>query len=440
MPFYELNLLAFVAANAFLLYRQYRAQEPVETLLGDDATREQQRKDAKRFALEFFPVYALAVAADWLQGPHIYAIYRYEKEMPEKIVAMLYASGFVSGAVGASFAGQLADRYGRRVACLVYCGCYVITCLSMLSDNLAVLFVGRAFGGIATTLLFSVFEAWMITEFHAREVRRSGLSLSTVFANMTALSGSVAILAGVVGEILVKYFGSRTWPFVASIVCCVGAAILILASWPENYGETTSKNPSLGEAKNGLLKILKDSRVFALAVASCCFEGTMYLFVFFWSAALQGARTKTGSEKELPFGLIFSSFMCAMMTGSALFSLYNRPHSSERAAFVLMLVVLIVSLSLSAATVTENEHLLFWTLCLIEAAIGAYYPSMAYLKSERIEDGVRGAVYSIMRLPLNVFVVVAHSLDEEGDKHRNHVFLTCAVLLMAAFCIIKRNL
>lgn len=67
MSFYELNLAAFVTVNAFLLYRQYRVQEPVETLLGDAESREKYRKDAQRFAWTFFPVYALAVAADWLQ-------------------------------------------------------------------------------------------------------------------------------------------------------------------------------------------------------------------------------------------------------------------------------------------------------------------------------------------------------------------------------------
>ena len=68
MPFYELNLAAFVTVNAILLYRQYKVQEPVETLLGDAESRAKHRKDAKIFTLTFFPVYALAVAADWLQA------------------------------------------------------------------------------------------------------------------------------------------------------------------------------------------------------------------------------------------------------------------------------------------------------------------------------------------------------------------------------------
>lgn len=165
----------------------------------------------------------------------------------------------------------------------------------------------------------------------------------------------------------------------------------------------------------------------------------MYLFVFFWSAALKSARLRSGSEEELPFGIIFSSFMCAMMAGSALFSLAVPRHTKESTSGVLMIVVLTTSCCLSAAVLLESEHALFWALCMVELCIGAYFPSMSYLKSEVVEDGVRGRVYSVLRLPLNLFVVVAHSLDQEGDAHRNHVFMTCAALLMLSFFVVKRS-
>lgn len=67
MLFYELNLAVFVTVVTVLFYQQYRAGKPVETLLGDAASREQHLKKARKFVKEFFPVYGLAVAADWLQ-------------------------------------------------------------------------------------------------------------------------------------------------------------------------------------------------------------------------------------------------------------------------------------------------------------------------------------------------------------------------------------
>ena len=147
------------------------------------------------------------------------------------MVAALYASGFISGAVSASFAGQFADRYGRRLACLVYCASYILTCLSMISNNILVLFLGRICGGISTTLLFSVFEAWMITEYHRRGLQNSDMTLGSIFGYMTTLSCIVAIVSGVLGDVLVAQLGGRLWPFMASIICCALAANIMWLRW-----------------------------------------------------------------------------------------------------------------------------------------------------------------------------------------------------------------
>ncbi len=237
MSFYQLNLAAFATGNALLLYRQYQTEKRSKhSTQPDSADNEGGRSseaaaDVKKFKTDFFLVYALVVAADWLQGPHIYAIYKYDKGIPERMVAALYASGFVSGAVSASFAGQLADRYGRRRACLLYCLFYLLTCLSMLSNSFPVLLFGRLCGGVSTTLLFSVFETWMIAEYHSRGLEQLGLTLSSVFGHMTTLSCIVAIASGVLGDVLVVQLGDRIWPFVASMACSLTAAFYIWTTW-----------------------------------------------------------------------------------------------------------------------------------------------------------------------------------------------------------------
>lgn len=47
-----------------------------------------------------------------------------------------------------------------------------------------------------------------------------------------------------------------------------------------------------------------------------------------------------------------------------------------------------------------------------------------------MEDGVRARVYGMLRIPLNVFVVLALSLIKEGEGYRNMVFMTCSGLLV----------
>ena len=61
-----------------------------------------------------------------------------------------------------TFAGEMADKYGRRLSCYVYCITYIASCLTKHSPNFYVLLVGRLTGGVATSILFSSFESWLV--------------------------------------------------------------------------------------------------------------------------------------------------------------------------------------------------------------------------------------------------------------------------------------
>lgn len=165
------------------------------------------------------------------QGPYIYTLYKETLSLPEQVVAALFSTGFIAGAVSATFAGGLADKHGRKAACLAFCVIYSASCLSILSSNLVILFIGRALGGISTTLLYSAFEAWMVAEFHRRELDKAGAQLSSIFGTMTTLSSIVAIAAGVVSEWLVSLTGTRKAPFMASIACLAVAFPVISRYW-----------------------------------------------------------------------------------------------------------------------------------------------------------------------------------------------------------------
>ncbi|KAF4509996.1 hypothetical protein G6O67_001925 [Ophiocordyceps sinensis] len=81
------------------------------------------------------------------------------------------------------------------------------------------------------------------------------------------------------------------------------------------------------------------------------------------------------------------------------------------------------------------ESVQFGAFCIFEAAIGAVFPLIALLKSQHIDDADRNLVYSMFRLPLNVLVLLVHSLDREGDEHRIAVFMAVARTLLTASTI-----
>lgn len=154
-----------------------------------------------------------------------------EKGLSEETVAFLFLIGFVSAGISASFAGTFADRYGRKTACLAYCVLYSFSSFTLLADDIRILFLGRVLGGICGTLLWSVFESWLVAEFNQLMLEDTSPVLGGIFSAMTILNSLVAICAGILAEWLVGLSGTAKAPFLASIGCLSVAFVAISKIW-----------------------------------------------------------------------------------------------------------------------------------------------------------------------------------------------------------------
>lgn len=47
---------------------------------------------------------------------------------------------------------------------MTYCITYMLSCVTKHSSEYKILMLGRILGGIATSLLFSAFESWLVAE------------------------------------------------------------------------------------------------------------------------------------------------------------------------------------------------------------------------------------------------------------------------------------
>lgn len=84
---------------------------------------------------------------------------------------------------------------GRKRAALTYCATYAAGCVTKHFNSFWVLCAGRVLCGIATSLLFSAFESWLVSEHFKRGFAADwlgGTFSSAVFLG----NGLMAILAG----------------------------------------------------------------------------------------------------------------------------------------------------------------------------------------------------------------------------------------------------
>jgi predicted MFS family arabinose efflux permease len=116
---------------------------------------------------------------------YLYSQYGFDKGD----IGRLFIAGFGSSMLFGTIVGSLADKQyardsfslfqcgfsltnrlccassrGRKRACITYCISYILSCITKHSPEYRVLMIGRILGGIATSLLFSAFESWLVAE------------------------------------------------------------------------------------------------------------------------------------------------------------------------------------------------------------------------------------------------------------------------------------
>jgi hypothetical protein len=197
---------------------------------------------------------------------------------------------------------------------LIFVVLYVLSCITKLWGSFYVLMLGRLLGGISTSLLFSVFEAWMVSEHYSRGFPSE--LLAETFSWATFGNGIVAILSGIMANSVVDMTDSYVAPFMLAIVFLVSGGVLVQLTWTENYGkkDTGAVKITAGSMteslRSGMRTVLADPSIFAVGSIVALFEGSMYTFVFMWGPVLEESF-----QDRLPFGWIFAAFMVCIMIG-----------------------------------------------------------------------------------------------------------------------------
>lgn len=394
---------------------------------------------------KYLVVYLLAALSDWLQGPYVYALYDAYKYSQHDI-AVLFVAGFGSSMVFGSFVGGMADQGGRRKFVILFAIIYALSCMTKHFVNFHILMLGRLLGGIATSLLFSVFEAWLIGA-HASAGVMSHLGKSFSYAQYG--NSIVAILAGQIANKAAKfaefkpisegsgfYTGGYLGPFDVSLCALVLCGLCATSLWEENYGESSDdddsskggKNSGVGALKGAFEATTRSPDILSCGIISSLFEGSMYIFVFMWTPALTAlAKEEVGEEnfEGLPFGVIFSTFMVCCMAGSSIFSIAMETMKPEQLAVIIFAVA---SCAFGLVVYAPSATSTFLAMNLFEMCVGMYFPSMGTMKGMIVPEDKRAAIYNLFRIPLN-FIVLFSLLTDLTPRVS---FILCGSMMVVA--------
>jgi len=265
--------------------------------------------------------------------------------------------------------------------------------------------LGRILGGISTSLLFSVFDSWLVSESQRRDF--DGEQLGNTFSLAYFGSSVAAIAAGQLGEVAANiapltqlgggmYYGGYIAPFDLANVVLVLCMLYVSSKWSENYGQ--SDGHTGGNFGKAAYAIMEDKRILLCGLICSSFESSMFIFVFNWTPCLMEPK-----EPVPPFGHIFTGFMIFCLLGTRVYSYLSKTVSVEKIGLLVMLISMACHLTVY---LFQDVQIRFVAFLAFEACVGVYFPMMGTLKGDIVPEDMRSTIYNLYRLPLNVIVLM----------------------------------
>ena len=357
-------------------------------------------KEFIKFQRDFLFVFVVANFSDWLQGPYLYIMYT-SHGFTMKDISYLFISEFTSSAIFGIFVGYFSDKYGRKKSCMLYFLLSMISCLTKRWSSYSIMVFGRVLAGIASSILMTSFESWMISSHEKKGFPRTWLNLT--FKTASTLNSLTAITAGFVSTMLAEWYAPIA-VFDSAITLQIAGVVLVYFLWNENYGEISF-----------IMKPYCNKMLIYISIVQCAFEAAVYIFVFSWAPILE--------RQSVPDGISFTIFMLCIMIGT---QTIHKHQNVEK-----LLAMNIIFAAGCFLILSFYPHLIIYGL--FEFSYGIYYPLQGIMRAKYIASKHRGVISNLMRIGVNFIVVVA--LLQINDINMNHTYTWVSCMLFLAFLV-----
>lgn len=320
---------------------------------------------------------------------------------------------------------EVADFGTRKVKCTLSAVLYFLALFSLCcDDHYDMLMMGRVIYGAGCALHHgldqSSFESYAIYQHTTQGFPDDWLN--NTFATMAHSIALVAAVAGLIGQTAAS---SGSLGVVG--LCCVVfvfATAYIAVLWPK---DVSSPRFMLSGFMSNLKQTVETARtnktMQSILMISTLFESTVIIFTFYWAPWMAG-MVSMGEDGvgQLPYEIIYSSFVVCTMIGNYLFTLYAGDLGIDQ-AFKMCLLGTAGLFSFGA--VIFSPSLAFWVAVGIQISGGVYWPSIGTLKGKYIAPEFRPATTSISRVAT---VIIAYMVLHMTHDSPFLIMISCGAL------------
>ncbi|GAB5365202.1 hypothetical protein AAMO2058_001037100 [Amorphochlora amoebiformis] len=402
-------IVFFVVVGGLVHYSRKKAKATSEQAVVTE--------DFKRFQRSYVVIYLILTMADWMQGPYLYALYDSYGHSAQTI-GQLFIAGFGTAALCSTFVGSLADKYGRKRMCQVFCVVLMMSCLTKHSSSFSLLLIGRVLGGLSSSILFSSFESWMVHQHLFLNYPEKWMQ--STFEIVVSGTGVGAMVSGLVATFLASQFG-HVAPFDCAIIFASLGLLLLSRAWPENYGD---RDISVVQTlENAYESIRGDQGIMLLGISQALFEAGMYIFVVMWTPTLDET-----SATPVSHGWVFSTFMVCIILGGTLYKQYLTYGGTVEKLMVFACGAGAISLGIPVIVTDHTLQLI--SFCVFETCVGVFWPTASSLRSMYFPEDTRASVMATLRVPQNILIMSV--LFMVGQVQHSVILFTAFLFICAA--------
>ncbi|KAI5075081.1 hypothetical protein GOP47_0009157 [Adiantum capillus-veneris] len=376
---------------------------------------------------KFLGVFFLALAAQDLQIIYGESFLAHKGFKRDRIALFFIFSHLTSLLLG-PLIGIVADHIGRKKACVFYCLLQLIGSLTKQSANNLILWSASISHGLATSLLSSTFESWLVAEHEKSGFRQEWIS--DTFWLLSFGASVVAIGAGGLANYLVGQLSlGVAAPSLAAAVVASFAAFSIFLFWEENPLPSHAK--FMGGLKNDII-LCFEKKMLLLGCVHACLDFANTAFWFLWTPTL------VADGRGLHSGLLFPCLMACEMLGSAVSAMILCGPWNVRAEDVLRWIYPCAAISLTVPAYDYQEiGVLICAFCIFHVCYGISWPLLARLRSIYVPTEHRAAIMTMFQAPAHavvVFILINGSIYQQLENSR--IFgMSVAGLCLGGYCL-----
>lgn len=378
-------------------------------------------KEFKIFRNSFLGGYIAVLFVELLSVASFYHVLTNLKLSLEEITDLYIVTIVSSAAFGAVI--EIIDIGSRKSKCIMTALLFAISLFTLYDgSNYELLLLGRVVYGLASVLLHSAFESYLV-----HENASIGYPEDWLMHSFGVLAHSMAFVSagtGSVGQALVG-MGGPSACITFSLLVCIGVALFISASWATDisgsrfaltgFVQTCGQTIQACRSNQGLLN---------LVLMSCSFEACITIFTFYWAPWMESAIKE--ESHTVPFELVFSALATSSMLGNYFYGLLSPQWGHDS----LLQIVLSVSASAFFLGAVFNTPAFMMLIALaIQCCVGFYWPGLGVLRGRfTLPEHRTAAVLLCRALTTAIVVPVLGTIHHKPTL----ILLVCSCLNMAA--------